>query len=67
MKVGTKIVCIDNTHINDNKHTLTMNKIYIVEEFDYDLIYVIDDTKSKYGYMSTRFIPLREKQLNELI
>jgi hypothetical protein len=67
MKVGTKIVCIDNTYIEDSRHTLTIDKTYIVEEFDLNIIYIRDDNGCRYGYMSSRFITLREKKLNDLV
>jgi len=71
-KVGDKIVCIDDSKIcGVDNVKLTKLKVYdVLEPYEGDLVYIIEDSGEKYGFYSKRFILLaefRDKRINEIL
>jgi len=52
LKIGGFIKCIDNKNYEKE---LTVGKIYEIQDFGPDAVYIINDTKADFGYNKGRF------------
>lgn len=56
MKVGDKIICINNDHMK----FLTLDKVYEIYDNDHSYYYLINDNNEKSGYNKKRFYSVKE-------
>lgn len=71
MKIGDKVMCIDNIH---REQKIQLNKIYTILDISYDIdikreLLLIDNNKSTERFFKYRFITLkklRKQKLNKI-
>lgn len=58
---GNKVVCLNNSNLEDKFVPLTCDKVYeVVEVLGSDLVQIINDNNYSTTYSVTRFVSMRE-------